>query len=155
MSRKESTFTHGTRSSKVGACDHRATFLGSLFVVDHALTQLRLRGVDSDLISLRRERVSILKILGRTSLARMEERKLRGTRGSEPGLDPEPGGFLRAKTAFEDLLRQFSRGTEECEDWENGLERIALEALRLRIQLLSLRIQLARTPVLLTPIQKH
>ncbi|MGB1660811.1 MAG: protein kinase domain-containing protein [Planctomycetota bacterium] len=118
---------------------------GSLFVVDHALTQLRLRGVDSDLISLRRERVSILKILGRNSLARMEERKLRGARGSEPGLDPEPGGSRRAKAALEDLLRQFSRGTEECEDWENGLERVALEALRLRIQPLSLRIQLART----------
>ena len=75
----------------------------------------------------------------------MEERKLRGARGSEPGLDPEPGGSRRAKAALEDLLRQFSRGTEECGDWDNGLERVALEALRLRIQPLSLRIQLART----------
>lgn len=118
---------------------------GSLFVVDHALTQLRLRGVDGDLVSLRRERISILKILGRNSLARMEERKLRGIHGSEPGLDPEPKGSRRAKASLESLLRQMSRGVEAGSDLESRLERVALEALRLRIQPLSLRIQLART----------
>ena len=118
---------------------------GSLFVVDHALTHLRLRGVDGDLVSLRRERVSILKVLGRNSLARMEERKLNGACGSEPGLDPEPRGSRRAKAVFQDLLRERIRSEESGERWESDLELVALEALRLRIQPLSLRIQLART----------
>jgi len=118
---------------------------GSLFIVDHALTQLRLRGVESDLVSLRKERISILKILGLTVQARVEERKLSGVCGNEPGLDPEPIRARRAKAEFEVLSRRFNWGDKASEDHEKDLEIIALDALRLRIQPLSLRIQLART----------
>lgn len=121
---------------------------GCLFVIDHALTQLRLRGTDRDLFSLRMERVALLKLLGRESLARMEQRKLRGLKLKEPGLDPEPNGARRAVRSFQELLRELNRTRDPdvnlADDWESRFEAVALDALRLRIQPLSVRIQLAK-----------
>ncbi len=116
---------------------------GSLFVIDHALADLRMRGTEQDLVSLRWERIALLRLLGRDSLARMEESKLKGLTSLEPGLDPEPAGSRRAEVTFRDLVRGFGRSIDE-EDWNSRLEGVALDALRLRAQPLSLRIQLAK-----------
>ena len=74
----------------------------------------------------------------------MEESKLKGAASMEPGLDPEPVGSRRAQAKFRNLLRGIGRSIPE-EEWEPLLESVALDALRLRAQPLSIRIQMAKS----------
>ena len=116
----------------------------ALFILDSCLTKLRLRGTEKDLISIRNERIVLLESLGQNSMARMEKRRLGQHSQKVSGLDPEPVGSHRARENYR-RYKSLMWKSHTCEEKAKLLEVVALDALRLKSQPLSLRLQLDRS----------
>ena len=96
------------------------------------------------LIYVRNERSVLLESLGENSMARMEKRRLGQHSQKVSGLDPEPVGSHRARENYR-RYKSLMWKSHTCEEKAKLLEVVALDALRLKSQPLSLRLQLDRS----------
>ncbi len=140
---KESIDVHGRHLILESRC---AFSMGNpseaLSILDRGITSLRLRGTDRDLAPLRRERANLLGRLGQSAMAQTERHRIAAGVIPEPGTDPEPVGFRRARKALDRrgvLLRR-----RQHQEANRYLEVAALDALRLRAQPMSTLLTLER-----------